>query len=71
VYIAEYNHRIRKVAVSTGIITTFAGTGTGGYTGDNGQATSATLDRPIGIAVDSTGTHSITPLFVTISYLLS
>ena len=39
VYIADtFNHRIRKVTVSTGIITTFAGTGTAGYSGDGGAA---------------------------------
>ena len=56
VYIADrYNHRIRKVTVSTGIITTIAGTGTGSYTGDNGAATSATLKYPSGVAVDASG----------------
>ena len=55
-YIAEYyNNRIRKVTVSTGIITTIAGTGTAGYSGDNGAATSATLYNPYGVAVDSSG----------------
>ena len=58
VYIADTNnHRIRKVTISTGIITTFAGTGTGSYSGDNGPATSATLNGPIGVAVDSAGTQ--------------
>ena len=57
VYIADGgNHRIRKVTISTGIITTFAGTGTGSYGGDNGPATSATLYYPYGVAVDSAGT---------------
>jgi len=57
VYIADTNnHRIRKVTISTGIITTFAGTGTGSYSGDNGPATSATLFYPYGVAVDSAGT---------------
>ena len=56
VYIADtYNQRIRKVAVSTGIITTIAGTGSSSYSGDNGPATSATLCYPIDVAVDSTG----------------
>ena len=58
VYIADTsNHRIRKVTISTGIITTFAGTGTASYSGDNGPATSATLYYPIGVAVDSAGTQ--------------
>ncbi len=57
VYIADrYNHRIRKVTVSTGIITTIAGSGgTGSYSGDNGQAMSATLNGPQGVVVDSSG----------------
>ena len=49
------NNRIRKVTVSTGIITTIAGTGTGSYSGDNGAATSATLYYPSGVAVDASG----------------
>ncbi len=58
-YIADYfNQRIRKVAVSTGIITTIAGTGTSSYSGDNGQATSATFNYPRAVDVDSAGTAS-------------
>ncbi len=59
IYIADtYNHRIRKVTVSTGIITTIAGSSTSGsYSGDNGQAASAALNRPYGIALDSAGTR--------------
>ncbi len=58
VYIADlYNHRIRKVTISTGIIITIAGTGTGSYSGDNGPATSATLNFPAGVALDSSGTY--------------
>ena len=55
-YIADKgNNRIRKVTVSTGIITTIAGTGTGSYSGDGGDATSATLNGPYGVAVDASG----------------
>ena len=50
-----YNHRIRKLTVSTGIITTIAGTGTSSYSGDNGAATSATLYYPSGVVVDASG----------------
>ena len=58
VYIADAsNNCIRKVTVSTGIITTIAGTGSSGYSGDNGQATSATLNNPRGVALDSSGTQ--------------
>jgi len=53
-YIADYSlNRIRRVDVTTGIITNYAGTGSAGYTGDNGPATSATFSSPIGIAFDS------------------
>ncbi len=63
-YIADrYNNRIRKVTVSTGIITTIAGTGSTTFTGDNGPATSATLNFPWGVALDSLGTHSFTSIF--------
>ena len=56
-YIADKNnHRIRKVRVSTGVITTVAGNGgTGSYSGDTGQATSAALNYPTGVAVDQLG----------------
>jgi trimeric autotransporter adhesin len=55
-YIAEYgNHRIRKVAAATGIITTVAGNGTQNYSGDGGPATSAALWTPTGVALDSAG----------------
>ncbi len=56
VYTADYgNHRIRKVTVSTGIITTIAGSGNSGYAGDSGAATSASLYNPVGVALDASG----------------
>ena len=56
VYICDtLNNRIRKVTVSTGIITLIAGTGTTSYSGDNVAATSATLSYPYGVAVDASG----------------
>ncbi len=56
IYIADTaNHRIRRVDAVTGIIVTIAGTGTPGYSGDGGPATSAGIDSPEGVAVDSAG----------------
>jgi sugar lactone lactonase YvrE len=56
VYIADtWNHRIRKVAASTGIITTIAGTGTAGYNADGIVATTAKLNGPLGVAIDGSG----------------
>jgi trimeric autotransporter adhesin len=54
-FIDTGNQRVRMVTKSTGIITTVAGDGTYGYTGDGGQATSASLGYPSGIAVDASG----------------
>lgn len=56
IFISDYfNNRIRKVDASTKVITTIAGTGTGGYTGDGGLATSAQINGPAGIVVDQSG----------------
>ncbi len=55
IYIADYlNHTIRKISAS-GIITTVAGNGSSGYSGDGGAATAASLHRPTGLVVDNTG----------------
>lgn len=55
-YIADtYNYRVRRVDATTGVITTVAGNGTQGNTGDGGQATAAELGGPIGLAMDSAG----------------
>lgn len=53
VYISEL-YRIRKVD-NNGIITTIAGTGTAGYSGDNGLAINANIQQPDGVAIDDTG----------------
>ncbi len=53
------NNRIRKLTVSTGIISTIAGTGTASYSGDNGQATSAALSQPYGVNLDTSGRLTI------------
>ncbi|WP_433964810.1 Ig-like domain repeat protein [Tunturiibacter gelidiferens] len=53
-YLADTgNHRIREITSSTGLITTIAGTGTQGYSGDGTSAISAAIDSPTGIAVDA------------------
>jgi sugar lactone lactonase YvrE len=56
VYIADLaNQRIRKVNAATGVITTVAGNGTKGFSGDGGAAVNATLSDPRGVAVDGAG----------------
>ena len=53
VYVVDTgNIRIRKIT-SSGVVTTFAGNGSVGFT--NGTGTNATFNRPIGVAVDSAG----------------
>ncbi len=47
------NHRIRKILASTSVITTLAGTGSSGYSGDNGQATAAKIAYPHGVNLDN------------------
>lgn len=54
IYISDYgNYRVRKVTLATGIITTVAGNGSNGYSGDGGPATSAELSFNSGVALDS------------------
>jgi uncharacterized protein (TIGR03437 family) len=54
-YIADTeNNRIRKVT-GDGLIATVAGNGVAGYSGDGGQATSAQVGNPVGVAVDAAG----------------
>jgi sugar lactone lactonase YvrE len=61
IYIADSdNSVIRKVTAATGIITTVAGNGKQGYSGDGGLATNATLLAPYGVALDTQGNLYIT-----------
>jgi hypothetical protein len=56
VFVADMeNNRIRRIDAVTGHITTVAGNGSADFTGDGGQATSATLNWPSGVAVGSDG----------------
>jgi len=57
IYIADsFNHRVRRVAAGTGVMTTIAGDGALGFSGDGGPATAARLRFPSGVAVDASGT---------------
>ncbi|MGH9681388.1 MAG: choice-of-anchor D domain-containing protein, partial [Candidatus Acidiferrales bacterium] len=59
-YIADpKDNKIRKVTPA-GVISTFAGTGTAGYSGDGGPATSARLNGPMSVLVDGAGFIYIT-----------
>jgi uncharacterized protein (TIGR03437 family) len=54
-YLADSeNHRIRRIS-ATGAISTIAGNGTPGFSGDSGQASNAALNGPLGVAVDAFG----------------
>ncbi len=56
VYFNDYcDHRVRKITMSTGIITTYAGTGASSFGGDGGVASSAILKYPNGLCIDTSG----------------
>src|SRR5579875_2928974 len=50
-----FNHRVRRIDARTGVITTCAGNGEPGYSGDGGPALRARLNEPYGIALDKAG----------------
>ncbi len=54
-YIADYQNNAVRMVNSSGIISTVAGNGTGGYSGDGGQATAAQIANPMGVAIDPAG----------------
>ncbi len=57
------NHRVRMIDLATGVITTVAGTGEKGYSGDGGPAAEAMLNRPFGVAFDANGDLYISDTF--------
>ncbi len=50
-----YNHCIRRIDARTGVISTIAGNGESGFSGDGGPATQARMNQPYGIVIDSAG----------------
>ena len=63
VFIADSNNQvIRKVTTSTGIVTTFAGNGIQGHTGDGGPALQAEFNGPDGLAFDAAGNLYVSEL---------
>ncbi len=60
VLIADTSNNIVRIVVPTGIISTFAGNRTAGYTGDGGPALNGELDLPTAIASDSAGNIYVT-----------
>ena len=54
-YTEAKNHIVRRVDKSTGVVTTVAGTGESGYSGDGGPATQATMQEPYSLQVDGNG----------------
>ncbi len=55
IYIPTVGSRVRRVSAADGTITTFAGNGTGGYTGDGGLAASAEINGPNAVALSASG----------------
>jgi len=56
IYISDtFNHRVRRIERKSGTITTVAGTGSAGFSGDGGLATKAQLNEPYGIVLNSGG----------------
>src|SRR5947209_2719700 len=56
IYVPEaFISRVRRVSATSGIVTTVAGTGTRGFSGDGGPATAATMATPLDVVVDHAG----------------
>lgn len=63
IYISDSNNACVRKLTKDGMISTYAGTGTSGYSGDGGLATSAQLAGPFGLTVDSAGALYIADMF--------
>jgi gliding motility-associated-like protein len=64
IYVSDFNNcAVRRVNIATGIISTIAGTGTCGFSGDGGPATLARLNGPTGVAVDNAGNVYISDIY--------
>lgn len=61
-YIADYDNNVVRKVNTSGIISTYAGTGTSGYSGDGGAAISANMNHPFGVAADSIGNVYVSEL---------
>lgn len=55
VFVSDYFWNVRRIDAVTGVITTFAGSVSAGYSGDGGPATAAMLNFPAGLATDRMG----------------
>ncbi|MGD9796261.1 MAG: prepilin-type N-terminal cleavage/methylation domain-containing protein [Acidimicrobiia bacterium] len=55
IYVADANNNVVRKIATNGVVTTFAGNGTAASNGDGGPATSAAINRPQGLALDSSG----------------
>lgn len=61
IYIADiFNNKVRKVTATTGVISTYAGTGVSGNSGDGGPAANAAMSYPSGVSLDISGNLYIT-----------
>jgi trimeric autotransporter adhesin len=58
-YTEQAYHRVRRITISNGVVTTQAGSTTAGFSGDGSTATSALLNSPAGIAIDTEATANI------------
>lgn len=55
IFVVEKNHRIRKIDITTSVMTTVAGNGVAGFKGDTGLALNAQLNSPTALVIDSVG----------------